>query len=455
MWCCRTSCRLCWSATRARTLALPRCVSRRGSSTTPLRWRGWRTSWSTCSSSGYHFIVSEPKLHDALDRFASFFSCPLFSESGTDREIKAVDSENNKNLQDDDRREYQLLRSTCEQDHPMARFGTGNEETLRHPAGGKIDVRAELLKLHKGVYSANLMTLAVIGNVTLDKLEEDVREMFGTIVNREVEETRDWARRSPFGAAWRKAFLILPVAERRRVSLLFPSPPLAPEYKSKPHQLLSHLLGHEGPGSLLAVLKAQGWATELYAGPGTSLPNESVFGVTVCLTEEGLPKWRDVIQMVFHYVHIMRKSSFEDRLRIWNEVNITQELDFRFRDKEKEDGYVERIALSMAELPDDALPENLLTADALFLEPFDDRVNDKVDRLIDDHLKADNLRIHLSAPRDEIPRDWFASEEEATRSLEAVDRVSPPVPAEDGAGSEEGAAGAATVGGEGGEEAAQ
>ena len=38
----------------------------------------------------------------------------------------------------------------------------------------------------QGVYSANLMTLAVIGNVTLDKLEEDVREMFGAIANREV-----------------------------------------------------------------------------------------------------------------------------------------------------------------------------------------------------------------------------------------------------------------------------
>lgn len=34
------------------------------------------------------------------------------------------------------RREYQLLRCTCEQDHPMARFGSGSYKTLHDdPAG--------------------------------------------------------------------------------------------------------------------------------------------------------------------------------------------------------------------------------------------------------------------------------------------------------------------------------
>ncbi len=71
-----------------------------------------------------------------LRRFAAFFSCPLLSVEGTDREIHAVDSEHNKNLQDDERREYQLLRCTCDPDHPMARFGSGSYKTLHdEPAG--------------------------------------------------------------------------------------------------------------------------------------------------------------------------------------------------------------------------------------------------------------------------------------------------------------------------------
>ena len=47
------------------------------------------------------FDIQHPFLRGALDRFAQFFLCPLFTEGATDREMKAVDSENSKNLQSD------------------------------------------------------------------------------------------------------------------------------------------------------------------------------------------------------------------------------------------------------------------------------------------------------------------------------------------------------------------
>ena len=37
-------------------------------------------------------------LPEALDRFSQFFLSPLFTESGTEREINAVNNENAKNL---------------------------------------------------------------------------------------------------------------------------------------------------------------------------------------------------------------------------------------------------------------------------------------------------------------------------------------------------------------------
>jgi secreted Zn-dependent insulinase-like peptidase len=47
----------------------------------------------------YYFDIQPAHFEGALDLFASFFICPLFSESGVMREINAVDSENSKNLQ--------------------------------------------------------------------------------------------------------------------------------------------------------------------------------------------------------------------------------------------------------------------------------------------------------------------------------------------------------------------
>ena len=52
----------------------------------------------------------------------------------------------------------------------------------------------------------------------------------------------------------------------------------------------SHLLGHEGEGSVFALLKKLGWATSLSAGEsGNSLSSRSIFMVHIELTDTGAP----------------------------------------------------------------------------------------------------------------------------------------------------------------------
>jgi secreted Zn-dependent insulinase-like peptidase len=87
---------------------------------------GYSNAWTGMDRTVYHFMLAHNKLHDALNRFSGFFTAPLFTESLTERELHAVDSENNKNLQEDTRREYQLWRSTAKAGSAVQRFGTGN-----------------------------------------------------------------------------------------------------------------------------------------------------------------------------------------------------------------------------------------------------------------------------------------------------------------------------------------
>ena len=55
---------------------------------------------------------------------------------------------------------------------------------------------------------------------------------------------------------------------------------------------MSSLIGHEGKGSLLSLLKAKGWATGLAAGVSDSGFEKNtglyLFDVTIELTEAGL-----------------------------------------------------------------------------------------------------------------------------------------------------------------------
>lgn len=86
---------------------------------------------------------------------------------------------------------------------------------------------------------------------------------------------------------------ILPAVKTgHSITATFQLPSLHAQYRRKPHDYLSHLVGHEGSGSLLSGLKARGWASGLTAGVGESGFDRSsatyLFEVGITLTEAGL-----------------------------------------------------------------------------------------------------------------------------------------------------------------------
>lgn len=190
------------------------------------------------------------------------------------------------------------------------------------------------------------------------------------------------------------------------LSLFFPAPATHPEYRSKPASFVSHLVGHEGPGSLLSVLKELGWATELTAGPGTNLPEESLFGVSIRLTEEGVPAWDSVVGLVFHLLHLVRASDVGVRRRLWWEVQTTTALNFKYRPKDREDVQSENMAFALHHYP----PEEVLGASELIYEELDEANNNKVDTLLDKTLVPSNMRLHLACPAAEVPAFFGAGE---------------------------------------------
>lgn len=104
---------------------------------------GQTNAFTSELNTNFHFSVANNALHGALDRFAQFFISPLFSDSCTEREMKAVDSEFNMNLQNDFWRKFQIFHSLSAPDSLYNKFMIGNLKTLQHP-----DTRDRLLEFH-------------------------------------------------------------------------------------------------------------------------------------------------------------------------------------------------------------------------------------------------------------------------------------------------------------------
>jgi len=352
---------------------------------------GNSNAYTASEATNYQFDIaaSSGKLREALARFASFFSCPLFTESATGRELNAVDSEHQKNLQSDGWRAYQLDKSTSNAAHPYSRFGTGDSRTLRdEPAARGADVRKAVLKLHADHYSAGRMTLAVLGSEPVETLAQWASELFAPIRN-------NGSAPPAFGGhphSGRQALLQLsvPVKDLRHLVVAWALPEIKSDWRAKSASYASHLLGHEGPGSLLSLLKAHGWAEGLHSGVGADESGFATFNVTVELSEAGLARAEDVHACIYAYVGMMRAHGPQEW--VWSEMAVQAATSFRFQSKYSPVGYTTSLASQLSEPLAVAHPEKVLTGESLFFE-----YNAASVRAVLEHFTPANSRVLLSA----------------------------------------------------------
>ncbi|XP_063818112.1 insulin-degrading enzyme isoform X1 [Pseudophryne corroboree] len=363
---------------------------------------GSSNAFTSGEHTNYYFDVSHEHLEGALDRFAQFFLGPLFDESCKDREVNAVDSEHEKNLMNDAWRLFQLEKATGNPKHPFHKFGTGNRLTLEtRPTQEGIDVRQELLKFHSTYYSSNLMCICVLGRETLDELTELLVKLFAEVEHKNV--TLPEFPDNPFQKPYlQKMYKIVPVKDIRNLYVTFPIPDLQKYYKSNPGHYLGHLIGHEGPGSLLSELKAKGWVNTLVGGQKEGAKGFMFFIINVDLTEDGLLHVDDIIFHMFQYIQKLRSEGPQEW--VFQECKDLNAVSFRFKDKEHPRGYTSKIAGLLHYYP----LEEVLSAEYLLEEFRPDLI-----KMVLDKLRPENVRVAIVSKSFEEQTDkteeWYGT----------------------------------------------
>ncbi|GBB90257.1 hypothetical protein RclHR1_17150001 [Rhizophagus clarus] len=299
---------------------------------------GSYNAYTDNENTNYYFEVGHEHLEPALDRFAQFFISPLFNADCTDRELKAVDSEYKGYLQNDGWRLHQLQRFNSNPKHPSSRFSVGNLKTLKDlPAKEGIDTREELIKWYEKHYSANLMKLSVLGSDPLDKLTEWVVEKFSDIKNKNIAPLKPTEVPLRKDVDLSKQILAKPVKDDHILEIYFPIPNPNENYKAKAAKYASHLIGHEGIGSICSLLKKKGWIISIYVGPSEISADYHIMTVNVDLTEDGLEHYEDVLEIIFQYIEMLRREGPQEW--IFNEILSLNEISWRFLEKSWESSY--------------------------------------------------------------------------------------------------------------------
>uniref|UniRef100_A0A673XX40 Nardilysin b (N-arginine dibasic convertase) n=1 Tax=Salmo trutta TaxID=8032 RepID=A0A673XX40_SALTR len=277
-----------------------------------------------CERTIFQFDVQRKYFREALDRWAQFFICPLMIEDAIDREVEAVDSEYQLARPSDSHRKEMLFGSLARPKHPMGKFCWGNAQTLKHePREKQINTYQRLRDFWKRYYSAHYMTLTVQSKV-------------------------------------------VPVRKVHALTVTWALPPQGKQYRVKPLHYISWLIGHEGAGSILSLLRKKCWALALFGGNSETGFDQnttySIFSISITLTDEGFQNFHQVVHLVFQYMKMLQ--TLGPQQRIYEEIQKIEANEFHYQEQTDPIEYVENICENMQLFP----KEDFLTGDQLMFE---------------------------------------------------------------------------------------
>lgn len=346
------------------------------------------------TSTTYMIEVDPPAFPEALRRMADTLARPRLDPVYSDKERNAVNAEMESKKFSDGRRLAMLSLSTLNPDHPATRYTGGNLETLSDKPGSKL--HEELVRFHRTWYSANLMKGVLYGPQSLDELEALARRELAVIPDRQAKVAVP--KVPPATDAERGVIIgVRPVRESRSMTVEFVLPQELDNYRTKPLQVVSAVLGTETSHSLIEALRDKGLALGLSAGGDTtSLRNGVTLSLFVQLTDEGDRRRDEVLATIFAYCDRLRaqgldQAYFDQLRRMWD-------MEFRFAPLTSGFDYVASAAGEMLLHP----VEDVNFA-AYRLDSYDrEAVNSVLTA-----LRPENARIFQVGPDQPVDREAF------------------------------------------------
>lgn len=236
------------------------------------------------------------------------------------------------------------------------------------------------------------MTLCIVGSQSLDELEKMTKKYFTAIKNKDIQNPYLdwWGKIKPYNSQNSASLLeIVPIGETKKLILSWPIWIKSQEekyllLKAKPELIISHLLGHEGVGSIRSLLIKNGWCNGISAAPSIEISDCQTFEVTVDLTDLGFKHRNEIISIIFGYIDLLKNVPIPPY--VFREVSLLSQLSFNFSEKAEPAQTVSTIASEMQIYNN---PSDYLIGSYLFV-PSDSAITNYLNE-----LNAENVRIKV------------------------------------------------------------
>lgn len=312
---------------------------------------GFSNAFTSQDATVYSFEVNNEQIGESLDRFSSFFVCPLFNSSGLERERKAVNQEFLYRANLDSIRGYMIQRSLLDPKTHAHIWRCGTEKTL-----SKVS-RDQIVDWYQKNYSSNIMKLCVYSSMPMDEMIQRVDQCFSQIENKNFKPQR---LNYPVSLSEKKAQMVYiePLHDIKTLTITWEVPPeFNHDLDYHTADLVSYVLSEESPKSLSSVLKEKGYIHNLGAYQSADDENVSFFRISFELTEPGLQNKDKVIATCFEAIETLKENGIP-RYR-FDEMTTLAKLDYAYQSRPEAYSYVETNAYAMQRESLDTFPQKM------------------------------------------------------------------------------------------------
>ena len=264
------------------------------------------------------------------------FAEPLLDINYMNKEIDAVNSEHEKNINQDNWRQMELIKSLSNPNHPFSKFSTGSTKSLRGVDPEKL--HNKILKFYDNYYTPSNMKLTVLGYQDIEVLQDLVTRIFSDIrkgLKAELNIATYGIIPSKESAFPKeklgKIIWFKKLTSSLSLDFIFNVDELISKYRTKPENYFAYLMKYEGENSLVSLLKQKNYATKLETGILNYSTQFTQLTVSLTLTDLGLNNINEVIALTYYYISQIKSNGVKEEY--FNEVRNINEIKFKFLEK--------------------------------------------------------------------------------------------------------------------------
>lgn len=282
------------------------------------KYNGLSNAYTSSTNTVYYFNVPNFSFEHILDIFCNFFVEPLFNVNSVEKEVNSINSEHEKNIDQDNWRMHHISHKFFNKDNPGKKFSTGNNDTLLYD--GIYKLQKACCDFFNKYYSSNRMILYIYNN---KKNINDIYCNFGKIKSQVKLSIIKYPNKI-FDDNSKKMIRIQSNSNSNIIEYIWELP--ITQHFNEVLVIILFILNSKDNNSIYKILAKNDLILDINCALEKRYGDNIIFGIKMILTDKGIQQQKYILNYILKYIEYLLTIPFSEYEYIYDVIMINERI---------------------------------------------------------------------------------------------------------------------------------